>query len=128
VKNERGFTLVEVMVALTILAIVLTSVFAPMQFALGTAADSEREIVATEAAKTLFDELGQTIPSTYGEREGNLPTGQHWRLLVSPVRERSPLRQAGLPEGHRATLSLSWLQRGRRVALVFETIFLAVEK
>jgi prepilin-type N-terminal cleavage/methylation domain-containing protein len=127
-RNDRGFTLVEVMVALTILVLILTGIFGRLEFAVDTVFDAEREDAATEAAKTIFAELGQTIPLAYGSSDGDLPTGQHWQLLVSPARERSPDRQVGLPEGHNISLTLSWPQHGHAVRLVFETVRLGVEQ
>jgi prepilin-type N-terminal cleavage/methylation domain-containing protein len=126
-RNDRGFTLVEVIVALTILVLLLTNIFGRLQFAVDTISDAEREAAATEAAETFLAELGRTRPLAYGVSEGDLPTGQHWRLLVSPVHERPPERPVGLPEGHNVSLTLSWPQHGRTVRLVFETLRLGVE-
>jgi len=126
--RDRGFTLLEVLVALVILVLVLGGVFARLHFAVDAVSDAEREAAATEAAKTFFAELGTTRPLAYGVSEGDLPQGQHWRLLVSPFRERPPQAPPGLLEGHNVSLTLSWRQNGRPVGLTFQTLALGIEK
>jgi general secretion pathway protein I len=127
-RGERGFTLLEVLVALTILVLVLAGIFQRLGLAVGAVADAKQEEAATEAAAGFFAELGHTRPMAYGVSEGDWPQGQHWRLLVQPLRERPALAPMNLPEGHTVSLTVSWMEHGRTVRLVFETLRLGVDK
>ncbi len=82
-ENQRGFSLLEVLVAFTILAItlgVLTQVFSR---ALNTAALSSSYGRATALAEAGLGLVGIDIPLEPGARAGETEDGLQWRVQVT---------------------------------------------
>jgi general secretion pathway protein J len=64
-KNENGFTLVEVMVAVTIIALLLTSVYGVFTSAAGAKQRLEAEGEGYHQARVLFDRMGRELRGAY---------------------------------------------------------------
>lgn len=83
--GSKGFTLVEVLVAFTILAITLVVVFR----AIGGSLSQERIITATAnrvlEAKSVFDRLGHDIPLRDGIIDGQSGNGDKWVLRLTTL-------------------------------------------
>jgi general secretion pathway protein I len=106
-SDERGFTLLEVLVALVICVIGLAAFYQALGGALQAGAAAERQWRAAEAADRLLTELGRSTPLPDGLAQGELPDGQHWTLRVEPF---APISQDGPPPvvaGHLVTLEVS---------------------
>lgn len=84
-RRSKGFTLVEVLVAFTILALTLLVVFR----AIGGSLSQERIIVATAnrvlEAKSIFDRLGHDIPLAEGTIDGQSVAGEKWTLQLAKL-------------------------------------------
>lgn len=124
-SREGGFTLLEVLVALVILAVSLAGFY--QAFGIGLRAEGvvERGRRAAEAADGLMAELGRTRPLRDGTTAGELPDGQRWTLTLTPVRA---LDHDGAPravEGHLATLVVV-PAGGRAAPLRLRTIVLGI--
>lgn len=83
--RQRGFTLLEVLVAFALLALALTLVLGALSGAarqMRQSADSSR---ATLHAQSLLAQLGSGEPLQPGQREGDFERGRYqWALDVSP--------------------------------------------
>ncbi len=88
---ERGFTLLEVLVALAVLSIALGALLPLFAGGLQGAAVAGDQVMATLAAKSLLAELeaGPLMPGTTG---GDLEGGGRWRLDVQPAESSAALR------------------------------------
>jgi len=82
-ERERGFTLIEVLIALAILA----GSLAVLLVAISTALDRRREARSDEAATLLVQSLMTRVsteqPVRPGETSGEYPGGVHWDVRVS---------------------------------------------
>lgn len=105
-SDERGFTLLEVLVALAILVFGLAAFYQALGGGLQAGVSAEREWRAIEAADRLLTELGRSTPLRDGEATGEFPDGQRWTLRVEPF---VPIDQADPPpvvDGHLATVEV----------------------
>src|ERR1700733_10199668 len=120
--RQRGFTLLEVMVALVIFGLGVAALSGWLGDGVRGASLADRERLAATAARSLLAELGRSRPLADGTTEGDFTDGMHWRLVVDPV-EGS---QADHPvlQGHAVTLTVSWLRDGRRESEDFHTLLL----
>lgn len=87
-RSQRGYTLIEVIVAFALLALGLTLLLGTLSGAtrqVRQAADSGR---AALHAQSLLDELDMDAPLQAQQREGEFEDGTYrWRLDVRPWRE-----------------------------------------
>jgi general secretion pathway protein I len=118
--SEAGLTLLEVIVALAILALGLAALFDSIGLGTDTALIAGQQRAAASAAQSLLAELGRTRPIVDGRSDGIFATGQRWQLDLEPL-ATSP----GPLQGHSAALTVSWDDDGRTRALVFDTLVLA---
>ena len=81
---EAGFTLLEVIVALAILALSLAVIFPTVSNAVGRTAQSEALTQARLLAQSLLLKVGRDIPAGSGETTGEDGHGHRWRLQQTP--------------------------------------------
>jgi len=101
-KNQKGFTLIEVLVSLTILAVGLLAVASMQTTAMSGNKISKEATIASELAEEMAERIrtnGGTTPAIYN----NLTTGGDCTSLVEPAKgeclqwkERLTLNQSGL--------------------------------
>lgn len=119
--GAAGFTLIEVVVALAILALALGAVFPQFSSALrlGAAAVDQRMAVLT--ARSALDELTGEPGLTAGTYGGRSPSGLRWTAEVAEVPVRSePTRGSLLP----LTVDLSVLAADGRSLVTLTTVAL----
>jgi general secretion pathway protein I len=90
-RTQRGFTLLEVMVAVAILAMVLVSLLGLKNRSVQDVMVSEHITTATLLAKRKMTETlmpGSTVPLVQKEDEGEFPEeefkGYTWKMTISP--------------------------------------------
>jgi general secretion pathway protein I len=93
-RREAGFTLVEVVVAFAIAAIVLGGLYSLMAGALRGEAGAAARDQALAAARAHLEAIGIEQPLTAGEATGVYATGVPWRLAIEPVETLSYRGQA----------------------------------
>ncbi len=86
IDQERGFTLLEVMIAVAVLAIALTSLFGSQSASVGLATESRFNIQAPLLARKQLAELvlAEEFVSSEGDFEEDF-AGFHWELQVEEV-------------------------------------------
>jgi general secretion pathway protein I len=126
--RDDGFTLLEVVIAFVILVLAMAIVVGRLGIAIRSLGIVDADHEAALVADRIMTELGHSRPLTYGVSEGDLPEGQHWRLLITPTRERPA--GAALPrlEAHDVALTISWRDRAAIRRTSFKTIRLGVEQ
>lgn len=81
-NGRSGFTLVEVLVALTILSISLAAILRVLAVTLDRTRESQAGTIAISLAQTLVAQAGSSIRPRLGESTGEFPGGFRWRLEV----------------------------------------------
>ena len=133
---QRGFTLLEVMVAFVVLAATLGLLLGMLSRGLKQVTQSQGETEATLYAQSLLDELGTIEPLAAGVRTGNFERERYrWRLQVQPASdpapppppaEGSPEAQAvpveSAPILYRVSLDMEWGAATPAQKLHFETL------
>lgn len=112
-RSQRGFMLIEVIVAFALLALALT-------FLLGSLSSAARQIRmadnagrATMHAQSLLAQVGVGEVLQPGRREGNFDSGRYrWTLEVSPYADPSrppaPVNDPGAPRLLQLHLEMKW--------------------
>jgi general secretion pathway protein I len=83
-RADAGFTLLEVIVALAILALSLGVIFQTVSNAIGRTAQSEAFTHARLLAQSLLAQVGHEIPAGAAEMTGEDGQGRRWRLQQTP--------------------------------------------
>jgi prepilin-type N-terminal cleavage/methylation domain-containing protein len=105
--EERGFTLLEVLVALVILIGGLVALYQAFGVSLFSSSAADQERRATGAAEQLLAELGRSRPLEDGVTTGVLANGQSFTLRLEPF---TAVEDHGSPSpvaGHLATLDIA---------------------
>jgi general secretion pathway protein I len=84
-KQNRGFTLIEVLVAFTILALVLAVVMRSLSSGLSHEHTAGLTTARVLEARSILDRVGADYPLEAGTIEGELATGEPWVLTVRLV-------------------------------------------
>jgi general secretion pathway protein I len=85
--EEAGFTLVETLVAFTVLTLVLIVLLAGLSQVTRGGRDAEAMREALRLAQSKLDGLGVTEPLTPGESTGRFGNGFEWHLRIREVRK-----------------------------------------
>ncbi|MEE8515756.1 MAG: type II secretion system protein [Alphaproteobacteria bacterium] len=113
-----GFTLLEVLVAFTVLAVSLGVLFEIFATGLGAARTSENLVRATQLAQSKLATVGVETPLAVGEQSGRFDDDFAWRVAVRPFADDSTE-----PERVRTTrafevaVTVSWDKGGRSLRL-----------
>jgi len=97
--RKAGFTLIEVIVAFTILAVALVALMQAFSGGLSGLAAAEAQALAVAHARAKLEEVGVTLPLAPGEFEDEFDDGYRWRVLIfpSPTQPPSEFGEAALP-------------------------------
>ena len=82
-KQNSGFTLIEVLIAFTILALALGVVFPTLSSGLSHERTARLATARVLEARSILDGLGIENPLAEGTFDGQLATGEAWTLTVS---------------------------------------------
>jgi general secretion pathway protein I len=115
-NQKSGFTLVEIIVALAILALCLDVILTAISDGLRRIGDAEAQAEAASLARSLLAQAGSAVPLNNGAAAGQLENGFRWRLSVSPygaANQLTPVR------GYLVSAEVSWddARQERSVAL-----------
>lgn len=82
-ENDRGFTLIEVLIALAILAGSLAVLLAAISIALDRRREARADEGATLLVQSLLARASAEQPIRTGEDSGEYPDGTHWDVRVA---------------------------------------------
>jgi general secretion pathway protein I len=91
-NRESGFTLVEVIVALAVAALALSSFFDVVAEGLNRTGQAEAMAEAGSLAQSLLARVGSELPIGPGTTNGEFSNGYRWRLQVVPYEEAGDQR------------------------------------
>jgi type II secretion system protein I len=126
-SDERGFTLVEALVALAILVLALAALYQALGGGLQAGVAAEQQWRAVETAERLLTELGRSTPLRDGVTTGELADGRRWTLRVEPFAATDQDGPPPVLEGHVATVEVS-RAGGRGPLLHVRTLVLGVKQ
>jgi general secretion pathway protein I len=109
-SGQRGFTLLEVLIAFAIAAIALAAMVRAVGLGLEAAHQSGRYQEALSRARSHLAALGTDIDRLEGIHDGDDGGGYRWRIDVIPF---APPVAATTPMLYRVTVTISWAERGR---------------
>ncbi len=96
-KRQPGFTLIEIIVALAILAVALGTLFQAFSTGLRATTVTDRQAAAVMLAQSLLDRIGQDIPLAAGEQAGVSEDGLRWSIAIAPSPLIAPEHSADSP-------------------------------
>jgi general secretion pathway protein I len=122
---ERGFTLLEVIVALAIASFAFAGLFRAGSSGLFAADTAARTEEAVERGQSHLAALGRDVAILQGDSEGDDGGGFRWRLRVQPLASEATAGQQGDNTG-RVTLfdvqvAISWKDGGHDRAVVLRS-------
>ncbi|HWA90947.1 MAG TPA: type II secretion system protein [Rhizomicrobium sp.] len=126
-RDERGFTLLEVLVALTILGVALTVLFGIFGHSLSRARETQSRLEARTLASSLLAEAETAPALAYGDRGGRVQSGMDWQLSVRPYGDDKDL-QAWPSAAAQVSATVRWGDRGPGQSLTLTTLRLLPKK
>ncbi|HXY99647.1 MAG TPA: type II secretion system protein [Stellaceae bacterium] len=120
-QPSGGFTLIEVLVALTILGIALGVLMSALSGGLSRAGATQSEAAAAQLAQSLLADAGREAALADGEQAGALASGFRWRLAVAPYGDDDD-RRAWPIAAKRVTAVVSWSDGGAERSVALTTL------
>jgi general secretion pathway protein I len=131
----RGFTLLEVLLAFTLLAVAMGLLIASLSGGLRQVAEAEYETEAALHAQSIFDGLGTLQPIRPGTTDGESADERfRWTMAIEEIEDPAP-REAqpaapgsvgvpleGGPQVLRVVLDVKWGAGGERQTMHFVTL------
>lgn len=126
-RRQRGYTLIEVLVAFTVLALALT-------FLLGTLSGATRQVRwsadagrAALHAQSLLADVGVGVPLQPGREEGDFEDGRYrWQLEVAPwvdpLRPGMAMQDPFAAQLMELRLEMAWGEGGAGQRLVVDSL------
>lgn len=115
--KHNGFTLLEILVAFTIMAVMLTTLLQAFGTGLRNLDRAQDYAIATMQARSVLEQVGSLIPLQPGEYDGELDNGSRWHVVVAArIADAPGLGQAVDLIDYVVDVAVTW-QDERRVTL-----------
>ena len=121
--DQSGFMLVEVLVAVTILALGSALLVSTIRTSIHLAEQSSAQEVATNEAQSLLAGLGHSQTIVDGTTAGSFPSGDQWDLVISPFGDE---HEDSRVTAHNVQLVVRWQGSNTDQGLTFRTVVVAV--
>ena len=123
-----GFSLLEMLVAFTILALVLGALFQIFSAGMHAARSGDRYSRATEIAQSKLAALGVEYALTEGTVSGTTDDDYHWRITVSPyIDDQLPIAEIAL-RPLRVNVEILWDDGGKSYTFALKSMMLEPER
>lgn len=124
-RASRGFSLLEVLVAFTILAMLLGALFQVFSSGLHAARAGDSYTRATIIAQSRLAALGVEQPFQEGTSSGSVDDTYHWRVVVRPyVDDQMPVGR-GVPQPFSVDVEIFWEEGAGARSLSLSSLLLA---
>lgn len=123
-RASRGFSLLEVLVAFTILAMLLGALFQVFSGGLRAAHSGDRYTRATVIAQSQLAALGAEQPLQEGVFSGTTGDAYHWRVSVGPYLDDQLSVVASMPQPLTVRVEVFWEEGGTARAVSLTSILL----
>jgi general secretion pathway protein I len=121
---QSGFTLIEVLVAFTILSISLAVVLNVFAGGLRQTDEGKEETIASALAQSMLARVGTDIPIRVGTSEGRFDNGFTWRLSILPFADGTD--QSAVPVvAEKVTVAVVWNSGANERSISLATIKLS---
>jgi general secretion pathway protein I len=132
-RSQRGFTLLEVLLAFALLALAMGLLLGMLSGGLRQVGDAERETEASLHAQSLLDALGTLDRVEPGVSDGEFADGRYrWTMEITEIEDPAPAGVAapasvvtplvGGPQVLRVALDVQWGDGGPRRQLQMVTL------
>lgn len=119
-KSRRaGFTLVEIIVALAILALSLNVILPTISDALWRTGEAEAQAEAASLARSLLAQAGTALPLHDGQAAGQFENGFRWQLRVTPY---GAADQTMRVRGSKVLAEVFWGDAGHEYSVALTTL------
>jgi general secretion pathway protein I len=119
-EDEAGFTLLEVLVALGVLSLSLTVLWAVFSQGLDRTREDQTRMAARSLAQSLLADA-ETMPPSLLKTETGETNGFTWRIALSPYGS-SDERQAWTLSPTNIAIEVSWADHGRDRMITLTTL------
>lgn len=89
-RQHKGFSLLEILVAFAIMAVALTIVLRIFGSGVNAAVVSEEYTIAVQIAESLMARTGMDMPLQVGETAGTEADKYDWVVSITPVEHQQP--------------------------------------
>jgi general secretion pathway protein I len=123
-RKAAGFTLIEVVVALAILAISFGILLRLFSNNLRRTSQTEAEVIASSLGRSLLARVGTDGAIADGETSGVFTNGFRWHLRITPYGDAQDW-VAWSMSAHQVLAQVTWSDSNQRRSVSFETLRLA---
>lgn len=122
--GQRGFMLIEVVVALAIVALAFAYALPSLSESLGRIGRDHHAVAALSIAQSTLDRVGHDIALRQGEVSGRTDEGFGWTVNAFPYDGIAVPPAAGLA-GFVVQVTVDWREQGRQRQVRLDTVRLA---
>ncbi|MEQ1718048.1 MAG: prepilin-type N-terminal cleavage/methylation domain-containing protein [Hyphomicrobium sp.] len=109
-RREDGFTIIEVLVALTVLVMAIAVLQGGLRGGYRGQERAAHEMAALEIAKSRLAAAGIETPLTAGVTQGEAGGGYRWRVVVAPETRSGNGTSSAALRGYWTTAEVEWVE------------------
>ena len=120
-RSEAGFTVIEIIVALAILALSLSVLFGVISDGLLRTNHAAKVEQAVSLAQSLLAKIGTEIPVRQGLVAGEFADGFRWNVRMEPYGDNADRQQWPL-DAYKVSAEVIWGDRSREESITVSTL------